>query len=691
MKNLYKSIRVHQLFLIALSSLFFLFQCAESPKGLLKKRVSNVLTEVESYQFGSSRAWLQEFQDVMAGVNNMPEVQKDVERMMVKVLKSEASAESKLVICKFIGQVGSAYCIPVLQEMMLDSSTQHMVIIALASLPGDDISKILIESLEAVDPAGKVAIANALSLKPDKAAIGPLQTLLEENDVVIKLAAAHAISAIGGVEAAEILKNEFNTTKGEIKWKMAAYWLISLNAEPAQAKLEACENIFDSAPPLSVQYMALKMKLGSLPEVEQVVVLMDAFNNEDEEVQEMLVPLVRQLPANADLSVLIQSINKYPTEIQHQLMVAIADRNDPTIRPVLLAELKKTSADGRVMALRGLKNVANPQDLEVLVRIAATGTTDEQELARSCIYWMNDDNADSIILANAAIKNGDEKAELLMAIGYRKIVDGKELIFANMQNPDSAIRSAAIQALAKTGTYNDLEPTLDLLITKTNPADHEAIKNALISMAVNSQPEIASVEILTAKLTTQPGVIASVILVGVLGDLGSDAALETLRRYVDAADADVQYAVLKAMAYWKDDRPLTDLEEVLKKPIVQANRSQAIVGMVILTQNSKALSPDLKVEKLEQVYAAATNTFDKQTLINGVSRIYSIKALDFVISQVNQEDVKQVAQEATIRVAGDLRDGFHEEVKAKMEALLKKNEDSIFSDRIRTVIKSMQL
>ncbi len=691
MKNLYKIIRVDQLLLIVLSSLFLLFNCTDSPSSVLKKRAGKVLAEVESYQFGNSRSWLQEFQDVMAEVNNMPEVHEDVENMMVKVLSSKASLESKLVVCKFIGQVGSAHCIPVLQEMMLDKSTQHMAIMALASLPVDEISQILIQSLETVDTPGKVEIANALSLKPAEEAITPLQKLLTENDEALKDAAAHSISAIGGMEAAEILKNEFDTTEGELKWKMAAYWLNSLSAEPEQAKLEACENVLNSEPSLSVQYMAMKMKLSCLSEADQVAELVNAFKSQDEEVQEMLVPLVRQLPANADLGGLINSINKYPTGIQQQLMVAIADRNEPAIRPVLLAELKKTSSDGRLMALRGLENVANSQDLDLLVRLAANGTAEEQELARSFIYWMDDESTDSVILEKAAMKNGDEKAELLKAIGYRKIVSGKELIIANLQNPNATIRNAAIVALGKTGSFSDLKPTLDLLIAKSNPSDVEAIQNTIISMAVSSKSEGGSANILASKLAADPGANASVIIIGALGELGDDASLQTLRSHINAKDADIQFAVLKALSNWQDDRPLVDLEQVLSMPIPQANRSQAIVGMVILTQKSRTLSGDQKVEKLQAVYGTVTDTFDKKTLINGISRIYSLKALDFVIAQVNEADVKQDAQEAVIRVAGDLRDGFHDEVKASMESLLQQNEDPEFEGRINTVLKSMEL
>lgn len=691
MKNLIKSINIGQAAPVVLAALIFLYGCADSPSSLLKKRAKKVLTEVENYQYGSSRAWLQELKDVMAEANNMPEVHTDLEKMMVKVLKSDASVESKLIVCKFIGQVGSAHCIPVLQELMLDKSTQHMAIMALASLPVDEISQILMQSLETVDIAGKVEIANALSLKPNEEVITQLQKLLTENDEALKDAAAHALSAIGGKEAAEILKGEFNTTEGELKWKMTAYWMNAVTNEPLQTKLETCEAVLASGAPHSVYYMALKMKLSCLPETDQVDVLMNAFITKDEEVQEMLVPLVRNLPEKADLSSFIQWLNQYAEEIKYQLMVAIADRHDPAIRPVLLVELNKTSQEGRLMALRGLKNVSNPQDLDLLVRIATTGSTEEQELARSCIYWMDDANTDDVILEKAAIKNGDERAELLKAIGYRKIVDGKDVIIANLQNSNTAIRNAAITSLGKIGTYDDLEPTLDLLITKANTSDYEAIQNTIISMAVSAKMEGGSADILAAKLAEKPGATASVILIGALGALGDDASLQTLRSHINAKDADIQFAVIKALSNWQDDRPLADLEQVLTMPIPQANRSQAIVGMVILTQNSRSLSGDQKVEKLQAVYGTTTNAFDKKTLINGISRIYSLKALDFVVSQVNEADVKQDAQEAVMRVAGDLRDGFHDEVKASMEALLQQNEDPAFEARINTVLKSMEL
>jgi len=691
MKNLLKSIISYRVLLVLLCGLMLLNGCSDSPSSALKKRAKKVLKEVENYQFGQSRAWLQEFQDVMSQAQNLPDVKGSIEKMMVDVLESEASVEGKLIICKHIAFIGSEYCIPVLQKMMLDPSTQHMAIMALATLPDPGITQILADAIDKVDNSGKVAIANVLALKGDKEMLMALAQLVKEEDSAVKDAAAHALSVKGGNEAAEILKSEYIKSDAPFKWKMATYWLVSLSNEPIKAKLDASETILNSGPPTSLRYMAMKMKLDCLAAEEQVTALYDAFKDSDQEIKQAFVPLVRQLPEGADLGIFINSMDQFPASIKYQLMVAIADRYDLAIRPVLLDELKKSPADGSLMALKGLEKVSLSQDLNQLVSIAANGSVEEQELARSCIYWMDDENTDHVIVEIAGSSNSMAKAEFLKAIGYRKIVVGKKVIVENLQNPNATIRNAAIVAMGKIGTFEDLGSTFDLLIKNPDKADVDAIENTILAMALSTKEEGKNTEILSAKLASNPGNAASVVLITVLGQIGDDSSLSTLRDYIDVDNGDIQFAVLQAMSNWKDDQPITDLENILQKPIPQLNHSQAVVGMVMLIQNSKSLAGDQKVDKLSEVYRTSANTFDKQTIIKGISRIYSLKALDFVISQVNDPDVVQEAQEAVIRVAGDLRDGFHNEVKSKMEALVQNTKDEAFKGKINTLIKSMEL
>jgi len=691
MKKLLRNNHNIQSVVTLLALLFLVATCADNPAVVLKKRARAALKIVEVYKFGDSRAWLQELQDVMAEVNNMPEVHKDVEKMMVEVLESDASLESKLIVCKHIGQVGGNYCVPVLEKMLRDPGTQHMAIMALASLSVDGMVGILMDNLDQADNKGKIAIANVLALKPDVSTVGPLSELLSDQDPLVRDAAAHALSAIGGPEPAGILKNMFNTSEGETKWKLAGYWLTSMQNEPTPQIMEACEAIMNAGAPVSLNYRAMSMKLGCLTAADQVVTLFKAFRLAQPEIQQSFIPLVRQLPVGSDLRDFINSMPMFPADIKYQLMVAIADRYDPAIRPVLLEELNKSSVEGRLMALKGLEKVAGSQDLNMLIAVSANGPYELRSAARSCIYWMKDENADNIIVGNAGNSKATQKIEWINAIGYRKIESGKAALITNLNNADKSISQAAIISLGKIGTSSDLQSTLDLMLSNPQAGSAEAIKNAIIAMALNTAEPAQSSQILSAKLATGLSSEASVILIGVLGEIGDDTALEALRNHLNTDNSEVQFAVLKALSVWKDDRPITDLEQILAGSIPPSNRSQAIVGLVVLVQNSRALSADEKVEKLSLVYDSSENTFDKQTLIKGVSRIYSIRALDFVMAHVNDPGVEKEAQEAVIRVAGDLREGFRDEVQAKMTTLLEQNKDSVFEEKIRTLMKSMEL
>ncbi len=59
--------------------------CNTDPSKELINKVKSIHKVIVDYKYGDSRGWLQEYQDLMIEVYNMPEIHDEVEQMMIKV------------------------------------------------------------------------------------------------------------------------------------------------------------------------------------------------------------------------------------------------------------------------------------------------------------------------------------------------------------------------------------------------------------------------------------------------------------------------------------------------------------------------------------------------------------------------------------------------------------------------------
>ena len=667
----------------------FLSGCNNGPSKELINKVKSIHKVIVDYEYGDSRSWLQEYQDLMIEVYNIPEIHDKVERLMIKVLKSNASNDGKLLICKYLGTIGGNSSLPVLRKMLFTPSSSNMALIALTSIPGEEASKTLIGALENNEGEALIGIINTLGLRRDPKANQPLNGFISSEDQHVANASIHALGTIGGEQASQILQEAFVSTTNTRKWKIAEAWIKSVESlEPAQRKL-SYQTVLDSNPPLSLKYVAFKENLKLVPEDKQVSHLLDAINNSNQEFQEAVIPLIRNLPSTLSMKPFINEFSIYPDRIQIQLMLAIADRKDESIRPFVIQKLKSNNPDDRNAALKSLSKVSNYQDVRMITKVAVSKTGIEQELARACLYWMKGENVDRKILSELEFANAQVKPELIKCVGYRKIEDGRKVLMGYLSSKNKLIRVEAIKAVGIVASHEDLAKVIDLTLSNIKTTELEMIEHSITSIAFND-PD-SSVPIIGEKLTSYQNALSISILINVAGKLGGDQALTIIRPYLNNDQEEIQFSCIKALSAWRDDTPLPDLEALIQSTLSQKNRSQAMVGIVYLVQNSKSLTEALKAMKLKNAYSFAKSDLDRKIIVNGISRVVSLDALDFVIDQLGNDAIEAEVEEAIIRIAGNLRESHTAEVEARMTSVLEKSDHQEFKGKVNVLLRSMQL
>ncbi len=668
-----------------------LFNCSNDPSKALIHKVKGILSVVEDYKYGDSRSWLQEYYEIMAEVYNEPAVHENVERLMIKLLNTKAAGEAKLLICKSLATIGSEVSIPSLEKLVTDPATSNMALIALTTIQANELDSTLIHMLSAVNDEVKMGIINTLALRKNLSAVDAIREFVKSENETLSYSAIQALGNIGGNEATQQLYNEFSLSEGDNKWRIGESLIKCLVDINHEKKADIYNSILDANAPLSLKFAAFKGVLNETNESEQIFLLLKTMKTAQQEFQMALIPLVRKLPAGTSLKPLISELSYFKEDVQIATMLAIADRKDVSIRPVLLRKMESQTLNHRIAALKGLKCVSNPEDIALLATLAANSTGKEQDLARECLYWMEGENVEQKIITKTGNSSNELVPELIKCLGYRKIEPALDLVFSFTNSNNPAIRLEAIKTLGKIGKHTDLERAIDQSFKDIKVIEAEAIERSLTSIALNTSDLNSSVRVINEKLSKFEDALSLTTLIAVLGNIGGDEALISIRSYLHDDNEDIQLTCIEAMSFWENDSVLSDLEKLIKTGLTAKNRAQTFAGIVTLVQNSDNLSEDQKSARIKAAYQFSKTDQDKKILINGISRIVSFDALDFAIAQLDAEINQKEVQECVIRIAGNLRYAHKETVAAKIDKLIKSSDSQEFIDKLIILKKSMQL
>jgi len=169
---------------------------------------------LKQYDWGSDMAPLAPIEDAVALSHDQAELRRDLENRLVATLQSDASRDAKDYVCRKLAIVGTVASVPALEALLRDKDHSHMARFALERMPTREAAQALREAAVKVNNELKVGVLGSLGSRRDAAAIPVLKGLLTDSDPSVARAAALALGSIGGVEAANVLKEAAMSATG---------------------------------------------------------------------------------------------------------------------------------------------------------------------------------------------------------------------------------------------------------------------------------------------------------------------------------------------------------------------------------------------------------------------------------------------------------------------------------------------
>lgn len=167
--------------------------------------LSSAFEALKTFDWGTDLSQVAAIEAAAVSVHGNPEGTRDLESQLIGALKGKLSRDAQEYVCRKLALVGSADAVPELGVRLTDPALSHMARFALERIPDAAAGTALLNAISRVTGTVRLGVISSLGVRGEAAAVPSLKLLLADPDLATSRAAARALGAIGGSEAAQAL------------------------------------------------------------------------------------------------------------------------------------------------------------------------------------------------------------------------------------------------------------------------------------------------------------------------------------------------------------------------------------------------------------------------------------------------------------------------------------------------------
>jgi HEAT repeat protein len=620
--------------------------------------LDEILKEISSYDGGIDSAPLWKLRDYVQARKDDPAARAECEAKLLAFLKTRATPVARMAACRLLRVIGSDQAVPALQTLLLDERAADMALYALQQIPGAAADTALVQALPKVTGPTKIAVIAALGERGCADAVPALEPLLGQPELA--RAAAFALGSIGGDAATRALVAAYARVQPDLKPVVAASMMKCAEkwqaAENQAAALRLYETLSTDAS-LPVQFRkAAAMGRISVAGSGAAKILIDYLEGSDVAMQEAAIARIAEAIAPDRIAPVCALLPRLPEQSQVTLLAVLAGYPSDRVLPAILDAARSNAAPVRIAAMKALESTGGPSVVPLLAETAATTSGAEQAAARSALGALKGRAVDEAILALMAQKPAEDvEAELLLAVGDRRIFPAKAAVAASLASPSPRVRLHALRALRAIGTPSDMDAVLDVLVKSDDESQRaEAEKTmAVLAQKIASADRRASA--VRARLAAATDAHVRATLIAVLPLVGDDSALPLLRTLLENPDAEVFDAAVRALAAWPTSAARDDVFQLARDSRNETHRLLAIRGLVRIIALDRYRDPEAAVADLRQVAGFAWRPEEQKLVLATLVQFPCRDAMELASGFLREPSVAAEAQAAIDKIETRLK------------------------------------
>jgi HEAT repeat protein len=599
----------------------------------------------------------------------------DQEQKLIKVLQSNAPPQDKAIPCKQLAVCGTKDAVPALAALLTDKELASWARIALEAIPDPAADEALREALGKVQGRLLVGAINSIGVRRDAKAVDALAQRLNNADADVASAAAVALGRIGGDSAAKKLESVLAGSPAAVRSAVAQGCVLCAEKYLAEGKRAEAVKLYDLVRNADVpKQRVLEAIRGAIlaRQSDGVPLLVEQLKSADKARFGLGLRVARELPGPKVTEALVAELGKAAPDRQVLLILALADRGDATTSPAVLEAAKSGPNNVRIAAIRVLQRQGDASCVPLLLEAALNTDVELAQTAATALAGMPAKEVDADLVARLPKAAGENRTILIEAIGQRRIEAALPALLKAAEDSDGQVRAAALAALGSVVSLRDLPVLIQRAVKPQDPQDAKAIEDALRAACIRMPDREACAEKLTAALA-QADVAAKCRLLGALGAMGGEKALQAVAAAGKDASPEIQDVASRALGEWMSADAGPSLLDMAKTAGDAKYKIRALRGYIRIARQLN-LPAETRLAMFRTAMEVAQRNEEKQLALDILTRIPSAATLQLAVSRLGDPALKDAAADAAVKIAGKV---VGPEPKAVAEAMQKVVESGI--------------
>jgi HEAT repeat protein len=629
---------------------------------------------------------------VIAGAAQAQNVPSDRELKLISVLQSDAPAAEKAITCKRLAVWGTQEAVPAIAPLLADEQLSSWARIALEAIPGQASDAALRDAMGKVQGRLLVGVINSIGVRRDAQAVTGLAAKLKDADADVASAAAVALGCIGGDEAAGMLLPTLADASAAVRPAVAEGCIRCAEKYLAQGNSAQAKKLYDAVCTADVpKQRILDATRGAILARGSAGVpfLIEQLTSADKGRVGIGLWTARELPGEDVTKALAAAMSKLSPERQPLLLLALSDRTDAAVLPVVVKAVQNGSMELRTTAAGVLVRIGDVSCVPVLLEAAIQEDAKLAQAAKIALAKLPGKDIETDLLARLPQATGKTREVLIWLAGYRQLESALPAIVQSLDGSDAGVRTAAIQAI---GVLGGADQVNDLVKLAEKIKERGDIEKAL--QAVARRSGVACVSHLRPLVQSNDAGLRT-IGVHAMVVVGGPDGLAAVKAAVDDKDENVQDEAVRTLSTWPNNWPQDAAAAEVLLTLAKSGRktSHQVLGLrgyLQYLRGDKSLAGTDKVAKIDAVLGLIQRPEEKRQAVAVIGGVEVPGVLETLTKFAADPAVTEEACSAIVSLAARNVQGVTaEQRRSALQIVIEKSANAGTKGKAQELLKSL--
>ena len=574
---------------------------------------------------------------------------------LIRVLQSDAAKSERAITCKRLAIYGSEQCVPALAPLLADKELASWARIALEAITGSAADTALRDAVSELKGRLLVGVINSIGVRGDAKAVDILVQKLDDDNASVASAAAVALGHIGGEKAAKALAKSLAIAPADVRSAVAEGSILCAERFLANDKTAEAVKLYDTVRKADVpDQRHLEAIRGAILARQSagLDLLIKQLRSEDKKRLGIGLRTARELPGLGVTEALAVELDRLSPDRRPLLLLALADRNDSAVLPIVEKVAKSGSKELRITAINILIHLGDVSCVPILLGAATEDDTKLEQAAMETLVRLPGKDVDADLLARLSKARGKLRRLLIELAGQRQISDACPTVVSSLDDRDAGIRSAAVRTIGIIGQEQQTADLVKLLQDTKNSSERTDIRKALL--AVSGRCGVKCIPHLKP-LTHSSDSEIHIIGLRALAIVGGSEALAAVKSAIETAEPPTQDEAVRILSNWpynwpEDSKAGQALLMLTKSAKKMPHQVLCLRGYLQYIRGNKSLSNERKVTEIKDILSHIKRPEEKQQAIAVLGEAPSASALKLLTTLAEDPAVVEEAYSAMVRI-----------------------------------------